>query len=67
MKVLRILGMVLMVVWILNGAARTLMGFMGEPPVGFNLVAGPAQVALALWLLFKIHAWQPGTKCDSPN
>jgi hypothetical protein len=38
---------------------------MGEPPVGFNIFAGAAQVALALWLLFKIHAWQPGAKSDT--
>lgn len=52
MKALRVLGMFLMVVWMLNGAAHVLvMPFLEPDRLGFHIGGGLVQCVLA-WLIY---------------
>lgn len=67
MRVLRLIGIALMVLWIVNGLGHVLMGFTGERPTAWHLFGGLAQVGIAWFLLLKIHGYSPESKSEQDS
>ena len=62
MRDLRLIGIALMVLWIVNGLGHVLMGFTGEQPIAWHLFGG-----IAWFLLLKIHGYSPESKSEQDS
>ena len=67
MKVVRVLGMALMVIWMVNAAAHLLLAFLEPARVVFHLFGGVIQFGIALWLFRWILSRHMRPPPSAPN